>query len=57
MAAIAETRRDLPIGVLLARVRLDNPASLALFAGAGFIERSRGMCSDVPCAEFELRLA
>lgn len=55
-AAIAEAGEALPISTLLARVRLDNPASLALFAGAGFVERGRSTCSGVPCAEFELRL-
>ena len=54
--AIEEAGGDLPIGTLLARVRLDNPASLALFGGAGFAERSRGICQGLPCAEFELRL-
>jgi RimJ/RimL family protein N-acetyltransferase len=55
-AAIAEARDALPISTLLARVRLDNPVSLALFAGAGFVERRRTSCAGVPCAEFELRI-
>jgi RimJ/RimL family protein N-acetyltransferase len=55
-AAIAEAGEALPISALLARVRLDNPASLALFSGAGFVERGRTTCAGVPCAEFELRL-
>jgi RimJ/RimL family protein N-acetyltransferase len=53
-AAVDETRETLPVERLLARVRLDNGASLALFRGAGFRERSRGTCFDVPCATFEL---
>ena len=56
LAAIDEAGRTLPVDRLLARVRLDNPASLALFAGAGFIELGRGMCFGVPCAELEHRL-
>jgi RimJ/RimL family protein N-acetyltransferase len=56
LAAIDEAGRTLPVDGLLARVRLDNPASLALFAGAGFIELGRRMCFGVPCAELELRL-
>ena len=55
-AAIAQAGEALPISALLARVRLDNSASLALFSGAGFIERGRTTCVGVPCAEFELRL-
>lgn len=55
-AAIDEAGEVLPISTLLARVRLDNPASLGLFAGAGFVERGRTTCAGVPCAEFELRL-
>lgn len=55
-AAIAEAGRALPVERLLARVRLGNPASLALFGGAGFVEQTRGTCFDVPCAELELRL-
>jgi RimJ/RimL family protein N-acetyltransferase len=56
IAAIAEADDALPISTLLARVRLDNPASLALFAGAGFVERDQTTCAGVPCAEFELQL-
>ena len=56
-ATTAEAGEVLPISTLLARVRLDNPASLALFAGAGFVERGRTTCAGVPCAEFELQLA
>ena len=56
MAAVGEAGRALAIERILARVRLDNPASLALFAGAGFRERSRGTCFDVPCATFELEV-
>jgi RimJ/RimL family protein N-acetyltransferase len=57
VAAIAEAGGALPISTLLARVRLDNPVSHALFAGAGFVERGRTTCAGVPCAEFELQLA
>jgi RimJ/RimL family protein N-acetyltransferase len=56
VAASAEAGEVLPISTLLARVRLDNPASLGLFAGAGFVERGRTTCAGVPCAEFELQL-
>jgi RimJ/RimL family protein N-acetyltransferase len=56
LAAVDEAGRTLPVRRLLARVRLDNPASLALFAGAGFRERSRDTCFDVPCATFELEV-
>jgi RimJ/RimL family protein N-acetyltransferase len=55
-AAVDEAGRTLPVERLLARVRLDNPASLALFAGVGFVELSRGLCERVPCIELELRL-
>jgi RimJ/RimL family protein N-acetyltransferase len=56
LAAIDEAGRTLPLERLMARVRLDNPASLALFARAGFIELGRGMCFGTPCAELEHRL-
>jgi RimJ/RimL family protein N-acetyltransferase len=56
-AAIATAGSVLPVEMILARVRLDNPASLALFASAGFSERSRGSCFGTPCAEFERRIA
>ena len=56
LAAVREAGRTLAVERLLARVRLDNPASLALFAGAGFRDRSRGTCFDVPCATFELEV-
>jgi RimJ/RimL family protein N-acetyltransferase len=55
-AAVDEAGRTLPVERLVARVRVDNPASLALFAAAGFVELSRGLCAGVPCAELELRL-
>jgi RimJ/RimL family protein N-acetyltransferase len=55
-AAVGEAPRALGVKRLLARVRTDNPASLALFAGAGFAERGRGECFGVPCAALELRL-
>jgi RimJ/RimL family protein N-acetyltransferase len=55
-AAVVEAGDALPLSTLVARVRLDNPASLALFAGAGFVERERTTCAGVPCAEFELGL-
>ena len=54
LAAVEEAVPTLEIERLVARVRLDNPASLSLFAGAGFREQSRGTCFDVPCATFEL---
>jgi RimJ/RimL family protein N-acetyltransferase len=55
-AAVDEAVRILPLERLLARVRVDNPTSLALFAGAGFVELGRGLCEGVPCVELELRL-
>ena len=55
-AAVEEAGRTLPIERLLARVRVDNPASLSLFAGAGFVELSRGLCEGIPCVELGLRL-
>jgi RimJ/RimL family protein N-acetyltransferase len=55
-AAVDEAGRTLPAERLLASVRLDNPASLALFAGAGFVEFRRRLCEGVPCVELELRL-
>jgi RimJ/RimL family protein N-acetyltransferase len=54
-AAVDEAARTLAVERLLARVRLDNPASLALFASVGFVEISRGLCNAVPCIELELR--
>jgi RimJ/RimL family protein N-acetyltransferase len=55
-AAVDETGRTRSAEHLLARVRVDNPASLALFAGAGFVELSHGLCEGVPCVKLELRL-
>jgi RimJ/RimL family protein N-acetyltransferase len=55
-AAVEEAGRTLPVERMLARVRVDNPASLALFAGAGFVELVRGLCEGVPCVELERRL-
>ena len=57
LAAIATVRDVLPVAALRARVRTDNPASLALFAAAGFRELGRDICDGVPCAQFELRVA
>jgi RimJ/RimL family protein N-acetyltransferase len=54
--AVEEAPRALLVERLLARVRPDNPASLALFGGAGFVEVGRGICAGVPCADLELRL-
>jgi RimJ/RimL family protein N-acetyltransferase len=55
-AAVDEAGRILPVERLLARVRVDNPASLALFVGAGFAELSRGLCEGIPCVELQRRL-
>jgi UDP-2,4-diacetamido-2,4,6-trideoxy-beta-L-altropyranose hydrolase len=55
-AAVEEAGRTLAVDRLVARVRLDNPASLALFTGGGFVEIGRGRCADVPCVELERRL-
>jgi RimJ/RimL family protein N-acetyltransferase len=55
-AGIEEARRALPVASLLARVRPDNAASIALFVGAGFKERGRTTCFEVPCVEYELIL-
>jgi RimJ/RimL family protein N-acetyltransferase len=57
LTAVEEAGRTLTVERLLARVRLENPASLSLFAGVGFVEVSRGMCEGVPCIELELRLS
>lgn len=54
-AALAETARTLPVATFLARVRLDNERSFALFQGAGFVERGRGSCEGIPCAELVAR--
>jgi UDP-2,4-diacetamido-2,4,6-trideoxy-beta-L-altropyranose hydrolase len=55
-AAVDEAPRTLPVERLLARVRSDNPASLALFGGAGFVEIGPGTCAGVPCVELEMRV-
>ena len=55
-AGVDEAGRTLAVERLVARVRVDNPASLALFAGAGFVEIGRRLCEGVPCIELELRL-
>ena len=55
-AGIEEAGRVLSLVSLLARVRLDNAASIALFVGAGFKERGRTKCFDIPCVEYELAL-
>jgi RimJ/RimL family protein N-acetyltransferase len=55
-SAVDEARRTLPVERLLAQVRLDNPASLVLFEGAGFVELGRALCAGVPCIELERRL-
>jgi len=57
LAAIATVRDVLPVVALRARVRTDNPASIALFAAAGFRELGRDVCDGVPCAQFELPVA
>jgi RimJ/RimL family protein N-acetyltransferase len=54
-AALSEARRTLPVTTFLARVRLDNSRSLALFRSAGFVERGQRTCAGVPCLELEAR--
>jgi L-amino acid N-acyltransferase YncA len=54
--AVAEAGEALGIETLVARVRLDNPVSLGLFAQGGFEDRGHGLCFDIPCARFELRI-
>lgn len=54
-AALSEASRTLPLTMFLARVRIDNRRSLALFRGAGFVERGPGSCAGVPCLELEAR--
>jgi RimJ/RimL family protein N-acetyltransferase len=55
-AAVDEAPRTLRVERLSARVRTDNPASLALFTGVGFVEIGPGTCAGVPCVELDLRL-
>jgi RimJ/RimL family protein N-acetyltransferase len=54
--AVAEAGEGLAIETLVARVRLDNPVSLGLFAQGGFEDRGHGLCFEIPCARFELRI-
>jgi RimJ/RimL family protein N-acetyltransferase len=55
-AAVAAAGRALPVHALLARVRADNPPSIALFDGLGFRERGQSTCNGIPCIEYELEL-
>ena len=42
------------VGTFVARVRVDNEASIGLFRGSGFALRERSICQGVPCLVFEL---
>jgi RimJ/RimL family protein N-acetyltransferase len=55
-AGLAAARLDGSIGVrtFVARVRLDNDVSAALFRGAGFSLVEESVCKGIPCLVFEL---
>ena len=54
-AGLAASGRDVgPIPGVVARIRPENAASIALFEGAGFVRRSLGTCAGVPCLRYEL---
>ena len=55
-AGLAAARADGSLGVraFVARVRLDNDVSAALFRGAGFRLVEQSVCDGVPCLVFEL---
>jgi RimJ/RimL family protein N-acetyltransferase len=55
-AGLAATRLDASLGVrtFVARIRLDNDASAALFRGAGFRLVEQSICNGIPCLVFEL---
>ena len=55
-AGLAAARLDESLGVrvFVARIRLDNEASAALFRGAGFRFVEQSVCNGVPCLVFEL---
>lgn len=54
-AGLEAGRRDagLDARTFIARVRVDNEASIGLFEGAGFRLRERASCAGVPCLVFE----
>lgn len=57
LAAALESARadpDLDPRTFVARIRTDNPISLALFAGAGFQPAGQAECVGVPCFVYEL---
>jgi RimJ/RimL family protein N-acetyltransferase len=56
LAGIAMLRADAAFAArrFVARARLDNRASLALFARAGFRRLADGRCHGIACAVFEL---
>lgn len=55
-AAVATGRRDPALAVerFIARVRIENQASIRLFERAGFVLRETGTCQGAPCLIFEL---
>ena len=55
-AGLAAARLDGAFGirVFVARVRLDNDVSAALFRGAGFRLIEQSVCNGIPCLVFEL---
>ena len=54
-AGLAAARRDGSLGVrtFVARIRLDNDVSAALFRGAGFRLVEESTCNAIPCLVFE----
>ena len=55
-AGLAAARLDGSLGVrtFVARIRLDNDVSAALFRGAGFRLVEASVCDGIPCLVFEL---
>ena len=55
-AAVETGRRDPALAVerFVARVRIENQASIRLFERAGFVLRETGTCQGAPCLIFEL---
>ncbi len=55
-AGLAAARRDGSLGVrtFVARIRIDNDVSAALFRGAGFRLVEESVCNAIPCLVFDL---
>ena len=56
VAGIAAVAEESFTASVLARVRTDNPASAALFRGAGFAEVGPSTCAGLSCTAFRLLL-